>query len=261
MISSALLSILAMLAVLPKQLCCCVQNDELLELTKASLDLATVMIPTAVKISTINLMCQEEASDVETKALNEFVSHVNEDQSLFIGIHLDIQNITSETWDIRSLLIIGDETYCKGNYLALGKINRRLMLIPKSCYSEKIELKLDSQIILYQDMGKSILFEEVYAIKRSKPIISRLGWWSFERQSLLLTRDVHIWERRKNLMGAILLNMHMDYEPLHYFSKDGEYKGAMLEMLQALEKALNFTTKFVEPSDGSWGGNAENGKL
>ena len=238
---------------------CPASNTDLnmLDMAKASMALAPVMSPADTRFSDVVILCESELDDSALQTFNDLILGIGQDLIVTSNVLPFVSD--EDSLDERSVIIVGDEASCSA--LNDSIVENSLTLLPKSCQITDLDLTLKSQLIPYRSLGKSLLFEETYAIKGGTPIIRRLGWWSNGKQRLLLEDHSHIWERRKNLGDVQLINMFLPYEPLHFWSEEeGRHIGAMSDMLSALEESLNFTTVYVEPEDQAWGGLDQDGK-
>ena len=137
---------------------------------------------------------------------------------------------------------------------------------------QTIHLRLDSEVYLYEAFdGDIILVKEVYSILGSEPMVREVGSWSAASESYEAAASTVLWERRSNLMGAVLTNVFLDYAPLFYGDEttgggggtltDGEYceqeegpRGVMADVLEAIAADANFTVAHYRVADRKWEG-------
>ena len=73
-------------------------------------------------------------------------------------------------------------------------------------YSNLMKLRLDSNIVFYQEMtSERYELVDEFAVKGGSPIIVKFGEWN-KIQGITLTNSMYRWERRTDLMGATFIN-------------------------------------------------------
>ena len=137
--------------------------------------------------------------------------------------------------------------------------------IPAS-YRDNIKLRLDSNIVFYEETSK-IEYElyDMYAIKDGPPIIEKLGKWDTESGIQILS-GVNRWDRRTDLGGAPFINAVLQYGIYASFLRDknGSITGSTglaQDHLFYITENLNLTVETVEAQrnfkvykNGSYGG-------
>ena len=114
---------------------------------------------------------------------------------------------------------------------------RPTVIYPRACEHPKgAALRLDSDIYTYEFQNNKLKLYEVYSLK-GKTVETEM--------SLHLSK----WERRDNLHGITLLGSSKDYFPMHIKNSDGSFVGYIADVVQALQKRLNFSLTMVEPSE------------
>ena len=120
-----------------------------------------------------------------------------------------------------------------------------------SSYQDKIELRLDSNILFYEE--KSLTRYELYdifAVKAEPPITEQIGIWDVNN-GLSLLKSMNRWDRRRDLKGAPFVNAVMGFRFLASFIRDenGNITGTTgysQEQLFLIIEKLNVTTEIVE---------------
>ena len=160
--------------------------------------------------------------------------------------------------DSTAMLVFQTVEQCK--YLSEYWPQKVPMLIPRTCDITTAQLRLDSQVFLFSADKGVYVIEEAYAVKNGPLIIERVGRWKQNRNQFEQDCNPNIWERRTDLRGIELINLHLDFPPLMFWSEEEEkYDGFMNDILRDLERKLNFTAKYAEPKDGAWAGRDEDG--
>ncbi len=115
------------------------------------------------------------------------------------------------------------------------------------------QLRLDSNWYSVQDLDNGVLtVQEHYRVKQGPVITNTLGSWTNE--SGLDIKVPGKWERRSDLMGAILINTVLTYVPFSIVSEDfQDFDGFTADIFFALKKSLNFTYSLTSPLDEEWG--------
>ena len=164
-----------------------------------------------------------------------------------------------------ALLIYGeDDGGCSGLEDLQPLLSRVPVIVPTNCDLSRVNLRLDSLVFQYRRRGSSspseeIILSEVYAVKAGPRISRDVAAWS-RANGTVYVASTNVWERRKDLRGAALTNLHLPYAPLVFYSEPlGRYTGTFNDLALMLADSLNFTLDFREPEDGAWGGKDENG--
>ncbi len=124
-------------------------------------------------------------------------------------------------------------------------------------------LRLDSLVFLYHCSDNSITINELYAIK-GIAVNNFVG--TVHRDTLSYHCNSNIWQRRANLLGATITNTYLPYPTLNVpiLNQKGEtvgHTGYLADVLATLGTMLNFTIRWIQPPDKSWGkpiGNSSN---
>ena len=92
-------------------------------------------------------------------------------------------------------------------------------------YSNKIEHRLDNNILFYENMGQERYnLVDIFAIKGGRPIVLDMGTW-VKGSGVQLERKINRWDRRRDLMGAKFVNTlkyNDDYGYFIYNNSNGE---------------------------------------
>ena len=132
-------------------------------------------------------------------------------------------------------------------------------------YTEDISLRLDSNIIFYQESSGMYELIDKFAVKGGLPIIDVLGYWEIMR-GIVFVKSMHRWERRTNLEGASLINCLTENTWYANFLRDkgGNITGSegyFPDILFLISDRLNLTVETTEHSwemqlleNGSWTG-------
>ena len=125
-------------------------------------------------------------------------------------------------------------------------------------YSNEIRLRLDSNIIFYEELenSKYHLFDK-FVVKDGLRRSLKLGSWN-QHDGIKLERSINRWDRRDDLTGAIFVNSLRDNA--HYArlmrDKDGKIVGSwgILQYMLGfvIVDKLNMTLETVEIPDGPW---------
>ena len=70
----------------------------------------------------------------------------------------------------------------------------------------------------------------------------------------------NIFERRSNFEGTPLVDVYLPYPPFIIENSAGVLNGVSIEIVQKLQRALDFSTVHKKPSDDLWTGRNDNGK-
>ena len=137
----------------------------------------------------------------------------------------------------------------------LQKITLFIPQIADTTFLEKLKLRLDSGLFLYErKINASVVLHEAYAIKGGPPRSQVIGSWSIQ-DGLMVTQG-NMFERRKNLSGVTVINTVLPWVPISVIEEDGSgfrQSGLCGEQFEVLKQMLGFTAKFVQPEDGAWG--------
>ena len=135
------------------------------------------------------------------------------------------------------------------------------VFMPK-VYSSMIELRLDSNVIFYEELTESeFTLVDIFAVKGGPKITVELGLWIFHR-GFMMINSLNRWDRRLDLMGTIFVNglqrRKLIKENETIIGVNGHYQG----QLSYMTDRLNLTVKVVETpnergrplQNGSWTG-------
>ena len=118
-------------------------------------------------------------------------------------------------------------------------------------YHDKIKLRLDSNILFYEEKSLSRYeLYDIFAVKAEPPIIEQVGNWDM-KNGLSLLKSMNRWDRRRDLKGAPFVNAVMGFRFLASFIRDenGNITGTTgysQEQLFHIIDKLNVTTEIVE---------------
>ena len=126
------------------------------------------------------------------------------------------------------------------------------------CYSNEIKLRLDSNIVFYEE-GNATQYQlfDVFAVKGGPLRSLRLGSWT-HGEGMALERSINRWDRRNDLTGATFVNSarNNDHYAVFIRNKDGKilYSWGMLQYIVGIVvvEKLNMTVKHIEIPDGRW---------
>ena len=76
-------------------------------------------------------------------------------------------------------------------------------------FSNKVELRLDTNLIFYQNEGLAYTVVDIFAVNGGSPIVLDLGLWK-ESKGLQLAKSINRWDRRTDLMGMIFVISDME---------------------------------------------------
>lgn len=139
------------------------------------------------------------------------------------------------------------------------------IFLPKE-YSDIINLRLDSNIIFYEETTQTqYKLMDIFAVRGGPPITLQLGKWNLNN-GVTLERSANRWENRIDLEGATILNGLSQNGRFSDFIKDDEgnivgSRGYFQEKLFYITDRLNLTmiTKEIPFSgkllaNGTWTG-------
>ncbi len=101
----------------------------------------------------------------------------------------------------------------------------------------------------------TILTNEVFRVKNGPLVKQSVGHWNQDGFDFDLSDDA-TWARRKDLGGVELVNSILEWHPFIIYDSSGDLrkvKGIFVDLLEDLQKSLNFTVKYQTPEDGQWG--------
>ena len=131
--------------------------------------------------------------------------------------------------------------------------------------SVHLKWRLDFKVFFYHVISaEEVILTEKYAVKGGHPIHKEFGSWAQEtgfRNSIPTEskgQKFSLPDLRSDLLGATLTNAAMEYPREVYFVRDNkgniiDSTGYLQEILQALQKTLNFTVLTITPADGKYG--------
>ncbi len=125
------------------------------------------------------------------------------------------------------------------------------------------DLRLDSQLYIYQSTAKGYKLYEMYVIKKEVTVLQRIGEWT--DQSGLHLYDHNIFSRRSDLRGVQLVDSVLPTSMLSLVTsaddRDNviERGGYFSDVLSVLSDRLNFTIRTVLPADRKYGGMKSDG--
>jgi hypothetical protein len=127
-------------------------------------------------------------------------------------------------------------------------------------YFEKDELnfqlRFDTKIYLYENLGGGFRMYETYAIQKRPPVLKVLGNWTVEKGMSIYYP--FIWERRTDMFGIELTNAVVSFSVfvrLEYYD-NGRVSGAsgfFIDILSILGGKSNYTFTTATSPDGKWG--------
>ena len=127
-------------------------------------------------------------------------------------------------------------------------------------YSTFISLRLDSNIIFYEQQGPEYKLVDMFSVKGGPPITSELGTWDKIR-GIKLMQKADRWDRRTDLNGAEIvnsLNFGRNFGSFSRIIRDDKGKvvgsqGELQNLLFFMAETLNATIKTIElPALGAW---------
>ena len=118
---------------------------------------------------------------------------------------------------------------------------------------DMVELRLDSNIIFFQEKSESFRLVDKFAVKRGAPISLVLGNW-VPSNGIKFQKSMNRWERRTDLQGAILLSGLTRH--------DNKFSRWFRDKLSYITEYLNLTVSemvilrrgWEQFENGSWGG-------
>jgi len=134
------------------------------------------------------------------------------------------------------------------------EVRNVVWLVPKEeiHMSTPLSLHLDSMLLSYEasvNFGYEIY--EHYGFENQTHVESYLG--NLSEHGFALEKPEYIWNRRSDLNGVTLKNCALHWRKLNDLSVEGKPRGIFPEVLQMLQRSLNFSVEYVEPRDGTWG--------
>ena len=124
-------------------------------------------------------------------------------------------------------------------------------------YSTLISLRLDSNVIFYEQQGPTFRFVDMFSVKGGQPISSELGTWDMI-SGFKPKQKKHRWDRRTDLNGANIVNNLGDYGSYSRIIRDDQGKvvrsqGELQNLLFYIAEALNATIMTTESlNTGTW---------
>ena len=134
-------------------------------------------------------------------------------------------------------------------------------------YSSLITLRLDSNVIFYEQQGSSYKLVDMFSVKSGPPITSQLGTWD-KINGITLEQKKHRWDRRRDLYGTRLVNNLGDYGSYAKLIRDkrgnvigseGELQNVLFYIVEALNATMETTeilgrVVWKRLQNGSWTG-------
>ena len=124
---------------------------------------------------------------------------------------------------------------------------------------------IDSEVYCFTHVQERIVVYEVYSIDPNMDqVVREYGSWNQDRNISLHLSDLHLFERRRDLMGYTFQAETLSETP-YVTIKTGGREGLRLGGLWGdiwhgmLEKMMNFSTNIVLSPDRQWGAPLENG--
>lgn len=142
----------------------------------------------------------------------------------------------------------------------IGLVQRKYFLhhwfLPQDFDDGQLYLRQDSRVFKYKSnrTNKSISVSEIYAFKNQTRYQNHLG--SFDQKSFSLPSPFStegVWSRRGNLKGATLQGVMAEYEIFNFKDDNGHYAGACVDIFKVMSNVANFSFKFIDAPDGSYG--------
>ena len=124
-------------------------------------------------------------------------------------------------------------------------------------YSILISLRLDSNIIFFEQQSPVYKLVDMFSVKGGPPITSELGTWD-KASGINLKQKIHRWNHRKDLKGAEIVNNLGNFGSYSRIVKDDKGKvigsqGELQNLLFFMTETLNATIKTTElPTLGAW---------
>ena len=211
-----------------------------------------------------------DVANINTRSPTSFMSYsTEEDASAIVDLLLHQQFLG----DLELILFLGS-----GHLELLEKLvnNEKLFnglvigLLPEGDYTEgNLALQLNTQLYFYfwEESGMILKLREKYSI-RGIPVDKDFGNWT--EGAGFTTEEPILWERRSDLMGAVVRVASVDLAPLHSFIYEGDKpneakdniiggEGFFIQPINYLAEALNFTIQFNFSVDGKFGGQNDDG--
>ena len=211
-----------------------------------------------------------DVTNINTRSPTSFMSYSTaEDASAIVELLLHQQFLG----DLELILFLGS-----GHLELLEKLvnNEKLFnglvigLLPDEDYTDgNLALQLNTQLYLYfwEESDMILKLKEKYSI-RGIPVEKDFGNWT-EGAGFAVEEPI-LWERRSDLMGAVVRVASVDLPPLHSFIYEGDKaneakdniiggEGFFIQPINFLAAALNFTIQFNFSVDGKFGGQNDDG--
>ncbi len=153
-------------------------------------------------------------------------------------------------------------TVCTSNELCMSMLlrsspeaRRKMMLMVPDEPAEK--LRLDDMLIT-KNLSSGQIWEWYGSGGDSKNEGQVLGSWSSQDGVFSPHSNLSKWERRTNLNGLTMRITAEQWDPISIrtLEEDGTtgWTGMIIEVVEELKHALNFTITYISPADGLWGG-------
>ncbi len=118
-------------------------------------------------------------------------------------------------------------------------------------------LRLDSHFYTYKltENKSLIMTNELFRIKNGPLKKQSVGNWNQGMLNFGLT-ETAMWARRKDFGGLELVDTILEWQPFIIYDSSGNFsklKGIFVDVLNDLQKSLNFTVKYHIPEDRQWG--------
>lgn len=125
-------------------------------------------------------------------------------------------------------------------------------------YSDMIELRLDSNVVFYEEEkpGTYKLLDK-FAVKGGPPIVIDLGKWD-SSYGMRLHNHKNRWDRRTDLRGAEIVNSLRTFGPWSILLKDADgnvvgSRGQLQDLMFYMAERVNLSIKTTEQIyDGQW---------
>ena len=206
-----------------------------------------------------------DVTNINTGSPISFMSYTTAEDANTIVEHLLHQQFLG---DLELIIFLGN------GHLELLKMlvnNEKLFnglvvgLVSEEDYTEgNFALQLNTQLYFYSWEESCMILKEKYSI-RGLPVENTIGNWT-EGAGFTLEEPT-LWERRTDLMGAVVRVVSVNLAPLHSFIYEGDKEkgkiiggeGLFIQPINYLAEALNFTIHFNYSVDGKFGGVDRNG--
>ncbi len=162
-----------------------------------------------------------------------------------------------------SLYVIMDEEEEDGAFVDLlnaearSKVRNPIhVLITKREMVDRLSLRLDSLVFVCErkpsqpSQPSRIFLLEAYAVRNQVRQFNSLGFWDVATEKYTPLTSLSLWERRNDLMGAVLVNSLLPWPPL---VENSLKEGFTLDLSGAIAARCNFSFDVVSPADKSWG--------